>query len=39
MGLLVKGGEVVTASARYTADVYAENETITHGSGAALILY
>ncbi|MCA9671797.1 MAG: dihydropyrimidinase [Myxococcales bacterium] len=29
MGLLVKGGEVVTASARYTADVYAENETIT----------
>lgn len=29
MGLLIKGGEIVTADSRYRADVYAEGETIT----------
>jgi dihydropyrimidinase len=29
MGLLVKNGEIITADARYRADIYAENETIT----------
>lgn len=29
MGLLIKGGEIVTADARYYADLYVENETIT----------
>jgi len=29
MGLLVKGGEIVTADSRYFADIYAEGEVIT----------
>ncbi len=29
MSLLIKNGEIVTASERYVADVYCENETIT----------
>ncbi|MGL4610938.1 MAG: amidohydrolase family protein, partial [Trueperaceae bacterium] len=29
MGLLVKNGEIITADARYKADIYIENETIT----------
>ncbi len=29
MGILIKGGEIVTADARYFADIYAEGETIT----------
>ncbi len=29
MGILVKGGEIVTADSRYLADIYAEGETIT----------
>ena len=29
MGLLIKGGEIVTASERYVADIWCENETIT----------
>lgn len=28
MGLLIKNGEIVTADAQYTADIYIENETI-----------
>jgi dihydropyrimidinase len=30
MALLVKGGEIVTAEARYRADIFVESETITH---------
>lgn len=29
MGLLIKGGEIVTAGARFTADIWCEGETIT----------
>ena len=29
MSLLIKNGEIVTASERYVADIYCENETIT----------
>ncbi len=29
MSLLIKGGEIVTASEQYIADIYCENETIT----------
>ena len=29
MSLLIKGGEIVTATERYVSDVYCENETIT----------
>jgi len=29
MGLLIKGGEIVTATNRYKADIWCENETIT----------
>ena len=29
MALLIKGGEIVTASERYVADIFCENETIT----------
>lgn len=29
MGLLIKNGEIITASERYTADIWCENETIT----------
>lgn len=29
MSLLIKGGEIVTASERYVADIFCENETIT----------
>src|ERR1700747_748045 len=29
MSLLIKNGEIVTASARYKADIYCEGETIT----------
>src|SRR5438045_4681262 len=29
MALLIKNGEIVTASERYTADIFCENETIT----------
>src|SRR5579864_9760639 len=29
MALLIKNGEIVTASERYTADIWCENETIT----------
>jgi dihydropyrimidinase len=29
MSLLIKNGEIITADARYTADIYCENETIT----------
>src|SRR6201993_4956803 len=29
MPLLIKNGEIVTASERYTADIYCEGETIT----------
>jgi len=29
MGLLIQGGEIVTADSRYVADVYCEGETIT----------
>src|ERR671926_1386489 len=29
MSLLIKNGEIVTASERYTADILCENETIT----------
>src|ERR1035438_1169632 len=29
MPLLIKNGEIVTASERYTADIYCEKETIT----------
>ena len=29
MSLLIKNGEIVTASERYTADIYCEGETIT----------
>lgn len=29
MGLLIKGGEIVTASSRYVADIWCEGETIT----------
>jgi len=29
MGLLIQGGEIVTADSRYVADIYAEGETIT----------
>src|SRR5260370_23691243 len=29
MSLLIKNGEMVTASERYVADIYCENETIT----------
>ncbi len=29
MGLLIKNGEIVTADARYKADIYCEDETIT----------
>jgi len=29
MALLIKGGEIITASERYVADIYCENETIT----------
>ena len=29
MSLLIKGGEIVTASDRYVADIYCEDETIT----------
>ena len=30
MALLVKGGEIVTADERYHADIFIEDETITH---------
>jgi len=30
MALLIKGGEIVTAEARYHADIFIEDETITH---------
>src|SRR4030088_3853311 len=30
MSLLIKNGEIVTASERYQADIYCEGETITH---------
>src|SRR5580658_7176675 len=30
MALLIKNGEIVTASERYVADIFCENETITH---------
>src|ERR1700720_525057 len=30
MGLLVRNGEIVTVGSRVKADIYAENETITH---------
>jgi dihydropyrimidinase len=29
MGLLIKGGEIVTADARYRSDLYVEDETVT----------
>jgi len=29
MGLLIKGGEIITASERYVADIWCEDETIT----------
>ena len=29
MGLLIKGGEIVTADSRYVADIYAEGDTIS----------
>src|SRR5689334_15371379 len=29
MALLIKNGEIITPSARYTADIWCENETIT----------
>ena len=29
MALLIKNGEIVTASERYVADIFCENETIT----------
>ena len=29
MSLLIKNGEIVTADARYIADIFCENETIT----------
>ena len=29
MALLIKGGEIITAAERYTADIYCEDETIT----------
>jgi len=29
MGLLIKGGEIVTADSRYTSDIYIEDENIT----------
>src|ERR1700743_3371727 len=29
MPLLIKNGEIITADARYTADIYCEDETIT----------
>ena len=29
MSLLIKGGEIVTASEQFIADIYCENETIT----------
>ncbi len=29
MSLLIKGGEIITSSDRYVADIYCENETIT----------
>lgn len=30
MSLLIKNGEIITASERFHADIYCENETITH---------
>src|SRR3984893_18427053 len=30
MGLLIRNGEIVTVGSRTKADIYAENETITH---------
>jgi dihydropyrimidinase len=30
MALLIKNGEIITADTRYHADIYAENDTITH---------
>ena len=29
MALLIKNGEIITASERYIADIFCENETIT----------
>ena len=29
MSLLIKNGEIITASERYVADIFCENETIT----------
>jgi len=33
MALLIKNGEIVTPSERYTADIFCENETITRIAG------
>ena len=30
MSLLIKNGEIITASERYVADIFCEGETITH---------
>ena len=36
MALLIKNGEIITASERYFADIYCEGETITRiGRGLA----